>query len=157
MFAVGLREHHQFDVARVALQPAEGRHQVVDLVVRQRQTELAVGLDQRLATRAQHVDVGQGLGLSGIEKVGSGFALEGDVFGHAVVQRGGHGPAFGLRQGLARPQQAGLHRQAVLGDTLHPVQGHAAVACNVGGLAGPGADRAQPRHHEHEFAVDGPW
>ena len=43
MLAVGLREHHQFDIGRVALQLRERLHQVVDLVRGERQTELGIG------------------------------------------------------------------------------------------------------------------
>ena len=62
----------------------------------------------------------------------------------------------GLLGGAGKPltaaEQAGLELDGVLRDTLHPVQHQAAVAGDVGGLAGPGRDSAQARHHQHPLA-----
>ena len=56
VLAVGLREHHQFHIGRVALKAGESLHQVVQLVIGQRQTESRIGLRQRLASAAQHIN-----------------------------------------------------------------------------------------------------
>jgi hypothetical protein len=55
VLGVGLGEHHQLDVGRVAAGLREGVDQVVDLVVGQRQAHLAVGGDQRGAAFANHI------------------------------------------------------------------------------------------------------
>ena len=47
MLGVGLREHHQLDVGRIALQARKVLPQVFDFVVRQRQPHVAVGALQR--------------------------------------------------------------------------------------------------------------
>ncbi len=109
MFAVGLREHHQLDIAGVALQTGEGLDQVVDLVVAQRQAELGVGLHQRRAAGAQHVDMGQRLGVTRIEQVAGGIAAEGHALGHAVVQQGSAAAMRSSRlSGLARRRASGI-------------------------------------------------
>src|SRR3546814_4449868 len=46
VLGVGLREHHQFDVAGVAAELAEAFAQVFDLVLRERQAEACVGFLQ---------------------------------------------------------------------------------------------------------------
>jgi hypothetical protein len=46
VLGVHLREHHQLDIAGIALEGAEGLQQVVDVIVGQRQTQTAVGIDQ---------------------------------------------------------------------------------------------------------------
>jgi hypothetical protein len=46
VFGIGLGEHHQFDVGRVAAGLGEHVEQVIDFVVGQRQAERAVGVDQ---------------------------------------------------------------------------------------------------------------
>jgi hypothetical protein len=56
VLAVGLREHHQLDVGRVAAERDEGVEQVVDLVGRQRQAEVAIGRRERVAPAAEDVD-----------------------------------------------------------------------------------------------------
>ena len=56
VLAVGLREHHQFHIGRVALKAGESLHQVVQLIIGQRQTESRIGLRQRLASAAQHIN-----------------------------------------------------------------------------------------------------
>lgn len=50
MLGVGLREHHQLNVARVALKLGKRREQVIDLVLGERQAEVAVGADEGGAT-----------------------------------------------------------------------------------------------------------
>ena len=40
---VGLREHHQFDIGRIARQCREGIHQIIDLILGQRETQGAIG------------------------------------------------------------------------------------------------------------------
>jgi len=157
VLGVGLREHHQLDVAGVALELGEGLDQVVDLVVRQRQAEVLVGDFQRRAALADHVDMGQRLGLLGVEKMAAGLAVEGDRLGHAVVQQHRAGLDLLARErlgaALERVDQAGLELQAELGDALDAVDVQAAVVGDVGGLGGPRRHGAQARHHHHQLAL----
>ena len=69
------------------------------------------------------------------------------------MQQGGDlAQLFGCQ--LGRPaQQAGFQADAVFGDALHTANGDAAVARNVGGLGGPGRERAQARSNDEDRAV----
>ena len=68
VLGVGLREHHQLDVGRVALQPGERLRQIVDLVVGQREPVCRVRTFQRFAPAAEDVDVLHRLGLALLEQ-----------------------------------------------------------------------------------------
>ena len=139
MLGVGLGEHHQFRVAGVAPQSGETFHQVIDLVVRQSQTQLAVGPGQRVAASADHIHRGQRLGLMMAEQRLGLLGLIQHRLHHAVMQR-----RHQLRPGdiRVRPQpifNAPLHSQ-------HLVE--ASVMADIGGFGRPGRDRAGARHHQ---------
>ena len=159
VLAVGLREHHQLDVAGVAAQLLEGGDEVVDLVVGERQAPGAVGFLERRAAAGLHRHVRERLGLLVVEEVGGVLARQQHAFGHAVMQQVGAGQQLLLGQRLGAAgqpgQQPGLEREAELGDALHPVQGQAAVVGDVGGLGGPGAQRAQARGDDDQRALGG--
>ncbi len=93
MLAVGLREHHQFDVGRIALELRERVDQVVDFVVREREAQFGVRRFQRAAAVAEDVDGLQRLGRQFVEQMQRVIARWRHAFGHAVVQRGGDGRA----------------------------------------------------------------
>ena len=65
---VGLREHEQLDVRRIAAELAVIRRQVVDLIVAQRQSEAHVGLCQRLGRVISEGHSAHRRGISGIEE-----------------------------------------------------------------------------------------
>ncbi len=142
VFGVGLGEHHQFDVVRVASQPAEGLHQIVDLVLGQGQAQLDVGLLQRDATAAEYVHRRERLRFGMTEQVGGFLEPAQHQLRHAVMQRGSDKLSIAVGQ-LA------LH---VVGDT--PLQAldllQAAVMRDVAGLARPGRDGAEARHHQEQ-------
>lgn len=142
MLGVGLGEHHQLDVVRVAPQFAEALQQVVDLVLGQGQAQLDVGLLQRGATAAKHVDGGERAGLRMAEQLGGAFQAVQHQLGHAVMQAGGD--LLGVALG-----QFALH---IVGNAaLQPVDlRQAAVAGDVGGLARPRRDGAEARHHQEQ-------
>ena len=56
MLAVGLREHHQLDVGRVACSAGEGGEQIIDFIVRQGQTKVGIGFFKRVLARTHDVD-----------------------------------------------------------------------------------------------------
>ena len=143
MLAVGLREHHQLDVGRVAAQRGERAHQVVDLVVGQGQAEIDVGRHQRRATRTQQVDVGHRRRRPLIEQVGGVFSAQQHAFGHAIVKRCRSGPQFFVTERLAATKQSGLQRQPEFGDALDAPDCQTAVVSDVGGFGRPGRDRSQ--------------
>ena len=53
VLGIGLRKHHQLDIAGVALEPGEGFQQVVDFVLSKGQAQFAVGLNQCVAPLGQ--------------------------------------------------------------------------------------------------------
>ena len=148
VLAVGLREHHQLDVARVAPERREG----VDAGSRSRRRTApgrtaALACCQRGAAAAQHVDMlpSAGAGCSS-NRCARGVALErprSRSCGRAAArrQRRSSSPS----SGLAPPSSAALQRQPVLGDALDAVHGEPAVVRDVGGLASPGRHGAQAR------------
>jgi hypothetical protein len=147
VLAVGLGEHHEFDVGRVALELREGVDQVVDLVGGQRQAELGVGFFQRGLAAGQHVDELQRRALQLGEEARGFRAVEHHAFGHAVVQQAGDLLALGGAQG-GFAEKAGFQRDAVFGDAFDALDGQAAVVGNVRGLGGPGRDGAETRRDD---------
>ncbi|MND85833.1 hypothetical protein D3C80_777720 [compost metagenome] len=145
VLGVRLGEHHQLDVVGVAAQFIEALHQVVDLVLGQGQAELDVGLLQRGAAAAEDVDHGQRLGLGMAEQAGGLFLAGQHQLGHAVMQAAGDQLGVGLGELAAH----------VVGDTaLEALNlGQAAVAGDVGGLARPGRNGAEARHHQEHPAA----
>ncbi len=142
VFAVGLGEHHQLDIGGVALQAGEGVHQVVHLVIGQRQTEAGVGVLQRGAPAAQHIHMLHGRGLQrGEQSVRRVQAGQG-ALRHAVVQQGGSGEPLRRAQTWLR-KQAAAQPNAVDHHALNARQRQAAVASDVASLGGPRRDRSQ--------------
>ncbi len=139
VFRVGLREHHELDVGRVTAKTGERVDEVVDLVVGQSQTEVAVGLDQRGTALAQDVDVRHRLGVTLTEQIARRLAVDEHRLGHPVVQH------VGTAQTLLLVQRLAVERQHVLDDPLDAVDVDAAVVHDVGGLGGPRRDGAQAR------------
>ena len=93
VFAVGLREHIQLDVGRIAPQLSELRDKILDFIGRKRQSQLAICRGNRRRSQAQHVDMPEFLLLSRrkqrLQLIG---ALKKHALGHAVVQRPGQRP-----------------------------------------------------------------
>ena len=86
MLRIRLGEHHQLHVGGIAVQGAEALHQVVDLVVRQGQSQIAIGpFQSATATRQQvHGQTGPRLGLE--EEASGVLFVEQDLLGHAIVE-----------------------------------------------------------------------
>ncbi|MNZ54577.1 hypothetical protein D3C78_724810 [compost metagenome] len=145
VLGVGLGEHHQFDVVRVALEALEAGNQVVDLVFGQGQAQLDVGFFQGGAATTEDVDGGQRLGLGVAEQAGGPFELAQHQLGHAIVQDVGNDGGIGVAQltadvvGNAPLQALDVFQAAVVGD--------------VAGLARPGRDGAETRNHQEQAAA----
>ena len=144
VLGVGLGEHHQLGVRGVAPQGGEPLRQVVDFILRQRQTQLTVGGGQRLAAAADHVHAGQrARPVVGEQHLGVLQPVE-HRFHHAIVQR---------RRQLA-PGRRPVELEPVFNTALHPRHlGEAGVVADVGGLGRPRRHRARARHHHEGFAV----
>jgi hypothetical protein len=106
VLGVGLREHHQLDVGRVAFELRESVDEVVDLVVRQRETHLGVRARERRASfRAQPDRHHRLAGQLDEQPRGIRGRID-DALGHPVVQHARD------RVGLARGEP-GACRTAV--------------------------------------------
>ncbi len=134
VLGIGLREHHQLDVGRIAAEVAEALAQVVDLVLGQGQAQPRVGRFQLV-----HRDALDGAARRRLEQRLRLLGAVQQRLGHRVVQQLGQRR---LLQGVLRP--AG---QVKAGAALHPADRQAGAAQQFGGLARPRRARAQPRHH----------
>ena len=131
MLGIGLGEHHEFDVGRIAPELAEVLDQIIDLVIRQRQAQFAVGGDQCLAPARQQIDGGQGLWCDVMEQGPRRIDRRQHRLGHAVVEACRQrqlSAVIGRRPGDMKG-----------GATLDaPDAGKAAIARDVGRLRTPG-------------------
>ncbi|OIQ79979.1 hypothetical protein GALL_382790 [mine drainage metagenome] len=156
MLAVGLREHQQLDVGRVAPELAEGVDQVIDLVARQRQALLDVGALQRGAAFADHVDALQRARLEHVEQTARIVARADHGFGHAVVQQRRQTRQRRVVKPRRRAQQTGgALRESVFDPAFDAQHVGAAAVRDVGGLARPRRNRPQPWQHQQRGAVGG--
>ena len=144
VFGVGLGEHHQFDVGRIALRAThEDFDQVIDLVLGERQPQAHVGLDQRGAAAAEQVDAGELFRREMAEQFGGlGEAAE-HGFDHSVVEQRGNGAAVGAGR------QFDVEGDAAL-DAFNG--GQAAVPGDVGGFRRPRRDGADAWGDEEQRA-----
>ncbi len=135
VLAVGLGEHHQLDVRRVPPEGGEVLGQVVDLIVRERQPQGAVGLDQGASPSLPEGYCPQGPGARVLEQ--RRRLLDGcqERLGHPVMERRGQGvPVVEIAN--YGPGDPSL-------DAAHPAE--AADPGDVRRLRGPGRDRPQAR------------
>ncbi len=130
VLAVGLREHHQLDVAGIAAERLEALHEVVDLIGRQRQPHGSIrGLDG-LAASAEHVDGRERLRCRVVEEPRRLLLAVEHGFRHAVGD--------GVSQ---RGRIGHLARHRVPDAALDALDfGEAAVVRDVGRLGRPGRD-----------------
>ena len=100
MFRVGLREHIQFNVVRIAAKLNECVLQVVDFVIGQRQPQTEVGVNQRLTSLAQQVHAGHRCRLMVSKQLLSLFQLSENALHHAIVQLRRNGVPLRIAQTL---------------------------------------------------------
>jgi hypothetical protein len=140
MLAVRLREHHQLDVGRIALEPAEALLEVRDLVVCQRQAKLDVGALERGAAGAEDVDPRKRLRRGAPEQLFGAPEIFEHALRHPIVQAECDGAEL-----VSRNIAFELVRDAAL-DAAH--RRKPAHAQDVRCLRRPGRDRTEPRHHQ---------
>ena len=160
MLGIGLREHHQLDVCRIAPGVAERAAQVIDLIAGQRQTKLVIGLLEGVAAPLQQRNCLDRRGRRFGEQAFRGDLRIDQAFEHPIVQH--CAKPFAQRRisrisGRATepgwPQPDRVAGRAL--DALDRVE--AAVARYVGGLGGPGRDRADARHDQELQCVACEW
>jgi hypothetical protein len=135
VLGVRLGEHGELGVGRVAPHRAVGLLQVLDLLVAQREAQALV----RLAQRA-HRHPGELSRRHPLEELRRLVERAQHRLRHAIVQQRCDVGAAGIREINRAALDAGDRREA-------------AVVRDVGGLGRPGRERAQPRHHQEDFAL----
>ena len=142
MLGVGLREHHQLDVGRVALCAIhEDFDEVVDLVVRERQPQAHVGLDQRGTATGEQVNRGQLLRREVVEEFGGVLKAAEHGLDHAVMDQRCDGIA------VRADRQLDVEGDAAL-DALDGSK--ATVPGDVGSLRRPRRNGADARRDEEQ-------
>ena len=145
MFRVGLGEHHQFHIGGIAPEFAEHGRQIIQFRRRERQPEFIVGRAQRPNAARCQADIAQRGRFMLCKQGAGGLGIEDGGLGHAVMQQGPEPLAFGGAKARAVGQV-----KAINPTPFDPPEfAEAAVAEDVGGLAGPGRDRARPRHDDN--------
>ncbi|EXI73018.1 MAG: hypothetical protein AW07_02950 [Candidatus Accumulibacter sp. SK-11] len=148
MLGVRLREHHQFDVARIALRAAKEIDEVIDLVVGQGEPEQGVRLDQGSAASGEQIDAAQRLRREVAKQLASLCEVRQHGLQHAVMKHGGDDRPLGRRQGVPPAGQA--VGDATL-DARDPLQ--TAVVRDVGGFRRPRRDRADAWRDQEEITL----
>ena len=144
MLGVGLGEHHQFDVGRVASAGRKVLGQIVDFVVRQGEAERGVGSGQCNAPTCGQVDGFERLRRIVMEQGGGVFERIEHRLGHAVVQQRGDGATPPGVEAGTRNEMVGnpaLDSDDLLETTLMD---------DVGGLGRPRRDRSESRRHQQQ-------
>ena len=149
MLGVCLRKHHQFDIGRVAPEPAERRHQIIDLIVRQGKPPLGIGARQggmpvmaerNHPQRARRAVVKQPLRVDRVDP---------QRFGHSIVQQS-------PQSAQLLPAERGCGIDEIQRASLEAAHGaEPADVSDVGGLARPGRYGTQPRGHEQRLPALG--
>ena len=126
MLRICLREHHQLDIGRITLHPADEHiEQVVDFVLRQRQPKASVRLDQRRTAAGQRINMPHRSRRNVAEQRSRPGKVIQHGFNHAVMQQ--------RRDAVAL---AGRHVRHVKGNApfnaFHGFQ--SAIPGNIGGL-----------------------
>ena len=140
VLGVRLGEHHQLGIAGVAAKHGIVLGEIGDLVGGEGEAETQVGGLERSDRIRGQGDAFERAGRAGIEQALQGRHLADDRLRHRVMQGGDHAGPFrrcGRRRGFELEGGAAL-------DARH---GETATAQDVGGLARPRRDRAEPGHH----------
>ena len=151
MLGVGLREHHQLDVGRVAADAAEIVDQVVDLVVGQRQAQAPVGGLQRRAAvgRADRRAPAAAAWLRGTEP--SASASESSTV--SVMRSWISGSRASRAAMLSRRPPAFEADSRPAFDALHGVQSAVSARCRLPWRTR--GDGAQAGHHQQDMRRGG--
>ena len=148
VLGVRLREHHQFDVGRVAPQLVPERvDQVVDFVLGEREAEFGIGALERRPALREHRHRSERLGCVMGKERRRGLDGIDDAFGHAVVDDGGD--RCTLRRGQGRVG-CDVVRHAALdaGDLAQ-----SADVRDVRRLRRPRRHRAEARQDQQQLAL----
>ncbi len=133
MLGIGLGEHHQLDVAGITSEIGVGRGEVFDLVCRQGETQVDVGLQERACALPEHIDFADRCRRLLGKQRRAFFQRGKHAFDHAIVQQ--------LER--YRVRAIDLEEDTAL-DT--PDLSEATIVRDIGRLARPWRYRAGTRH-----------
>ncbi len=147
VFRVRLREHHQLGIGRRAAKCGVAFRQVVDLIRRQRQTQVTIGAFQRRPGVLAQFHARQRARSLAMKELRGDCGVLDHGLGHPVVQQVGKRLQIRVDRRFASdlPVDATLD---ALDRVLQP-----GVMGNLGGLGRPRADRAETWDHD-QFALD---
>jgi hypothetical protein len=148
VLGIGLREHHQLDVGRVALRLEEQIGEVIDFVLRQGQAQPPVRRDQFSTTAAQQIDAGQRFWSEVAEQIRRARKAVEHGFQHAIMQQRGDAGPLGRRESALPVIEPEGNAAFNTFDCLQ-----AAVAGDVACLRRPRRDRSDARCDEEQFAA----
>ncbi|MNZ86825.1 hypothetical protein D3C78_1056620 [compost metagenome] len=145
VLGVGLREHIEFDVVRIAVQLHERILQVINLVICQCQTQTQVGINQGLTAFTQQIHALYRRRLMVREEFFCVIQRGEDALHHAVVQFSGN--RLPLFSGQGRGFNVIRHSSF---QTIDLAQ--AAVVGDVSGFRRPGGNGTRARRCKDQFA-----
>ncbi len=128
VFGVRLREHHQFDIGRIAADAGEILQQIIHFVRRQCQPHFGVGGFQCCLAAAEDIDAGHRRRLALVIKPRGVLDLTEHCLGHAVMDQRLQ------RLHLRRSQRRTVLRRDIVGDTAFQPRDafEAAVSGDIG-------------------------
>ena len=145
VLGIGLRKHHQFDIAGVALQAGEGVDQVIHLVIGQCQAKLGVGGFQSGAYHRQaHPHAPSVLRVTVANKPSESLRSNSTDSVMRSCRSAATACSWSADR-LALPNKRVFQSDGVFGQPLDAFDGQAAVVGNVAGFGGPGRYGAQAR------------
>jgi hypothetical protein len=140
VLAVGLGEHHQLDVRRVAPEVLEAAYEVIDFVPVQRQAQRAVRRHERPAAAGEHADATERSWRRVSEQLLRFSQAAEHAFGHPVVQQREHTLVLAGRE---------LPLEAIDDAALHPIDRRQPGSTgDVRGFGRPGRQGAEPGEHQ---------
>ena len=137
VLGVGLREHHQLDVVWIAAEGGEGFDEVIDLILRERETEVNVGRDECRATGGEHRHAVHRARCFVAEERGASGEIAEDHLGHAIVELGAEGlllPGIDRREGETGAGTVGADIDGVGDHALDAFDGR--KSADVGDVSG---------------------
>ena len=148
VFRVGLSEHVEFHVGRVALELGEVLHEVVDFVGREREAHFLVGLHEGVAALVEHRNHIQRTRFFLAEEHFERGGVGEHGLGHAVMNLGGN-----FLAGTGGHCTFKLH---VVSDGAFDAldSREAADVSDISSLGAPRADGTRTRAHHKEFAFE---
>ena len=141
MLRVGLREHHQFNVARVATKLGIGGVEIIDFVCRQGKSQVDIRLLQCDFAIVKRIDFNQWPRLMVLEQGSTIVDTRKNGFDHAIVQQ------------FQRQRIAGINEiDDAAFDPANRIQ--TTIVCDISRFAGPWRDRTRARHHVELLPLD---